>query len=721
MGRLKEEYFSHEEIETWSEVQTAALLGLPERAQLAGATLEPIAALPPGTAISTVASISADGGINVVLRQLNLGSDNDSCRAYLEMIAPALVPGVRLLIGHSTGQHPVQRQVLPEWIALSERRKVPQPIGRDEDPPTLIPKPPVTWPWNIKQALACIAANGGGALTLTAKNLRRTAKLVRSISQLQDETIAAGYVMPDDRHVLAGQINCRAMLDDPAMLGIEVLISGNEVDDSLRHLVAIALFGTLCGSSSNEDRDDADLRLIAGSRHAPSQLLPSADDVSGLVGTKVRRSENPKNPWVLGTIGGGIPVCLGEDDRARHLYVIGATGTGKSTLMRSLLLQDIRAGEGAILLDPHGDLAQDVAAAIPPARAGDLIYADAADVEGRFAVGLLPDCSDSADFEIAADMLVSIFKNDLYSEVKEAFGPMFESYFRSALALLLAADPSERYLANFPRVFEDREFRSRLLDNCTNHDVVAFWRKTVLRVSGEAELTNITPYITGKLTRFITTRHARAMFPAAKRCLNFSEAMDSGKILVLRCPKGAIGEGLTELAMSACLMKIRAAAMAREATRQRRPVRVYIDEFQVCRGSSLQTLLAEGRKFGVSLVLANQSLGQIGGTDNRSIGAATLANVGNIVSFRVGAVDAARLAPWLDVPERWRDLCWLPDFTMNARLLDNGRPSTFNGLRSPPVEQSIQSSQQNCKGQFLDHQNYYATDCRPGPVAEGGI
>jgi len=334
-----------------------------------------------------------------------------------------------------------------------------------------------------------------------------------------------------------------------------------------------------------------------------------------------------------------------------------------------------------VILDPHGDLAEDVLDAVPAGRASDVIYADAADLNGSFAVDLLPSSPDSLSFEIAADMLVSIFKGTMYSANPEGFGPMFESYFRNALGLLLFAAPVERSLANFNRVFDEAMFRRELLQVCNVPSICGFWRSAG-RASGDPSIENITPYITSKLTRLVSSRHARVMFPVAEKCLSFDTIIDEGKILILRCPKGVLGEGLAELAMSASMMKIRAAAMARAGSRDRRPVRVYIDEFQNCKGDSLQSLLAEGRKFGISLVLANQSLGQIGGTGNQSIGAATLANVGNLVSFRVGAVDAIKLSPWFDTPERWRELCQLPDFTMNARLLDRGRPTNFIGVSS---------------------------------------
>lgn len=719
MGRLKEQIFAAEAKEAWIEVETAAVLGLPARNQLDRSSLEALAALPAGTAIAADMTVTPEGSVEVSLRQLGFGFEEDPFPSYLALLAPILAPGSRLLIGTPASVFTTQARILPDWLPLPKRQTEPRPLDPSGDSSIRLPKPPAAWPWDIKRALASIASGGGGQLTLTAKNLKRTARLVRHVSDLHEELVAAAYALPDERDILGGQVNCRTMIDDPALLGFEVSLAGIDLDGPMRDLVAIALFGTLAAKDRPGADDEIELRMAAGSRHAPAGLLPSLEDATNLLRTGAFKNQAIDRPWVLGTAGGGIPVSLADTDRARHLYVIGATGTGKSTLLKSLILQDIEAGEGIIVLDPHGDLAEDIASVMPAKRSMDLIYADAADEEGRFAISLLPDTPDGAAFEIAADMLVSIFRDDLYSGVKEAFGPMFENYFRSALALLLAADPSERYLANFPRIFEDREFRSRLLEHCTNHDLVSFWKKTALKVSGEADLTNITPYITGKLTRFIATKNARSMFPAAKRCIDFSAAMDSGKIVILRCPKGALGEGLTELAMSACLMKIRSAAMAREATRQRKPVRVYIDEFQACKGNSLQTLLAEGRKFGISLVLANQSLGQIGGTTNRSIGAATLANVGNLLSFRLGATDAAMLSPWLDMPDRWRELCWLPDFTMNARLLESGRPSSYYALRSPNPEPGKYHN--DISDQILDHAPEFATDEHSGQLIEGGL
>lgn len=682
MARVKEHYFEIENAEGWHEVESGALLGLPQADQLRRTSLEAIAALPTGTAISSEIAVSAGGAITVLLKQLGLGWGDHQFLPLLGLAAPSIAPGSRILIGERIPSSARNISVFPEWCSLSEGIRVPRPVAREEDWGIKFPKPPVTWPWDIKRALATVAASGGGRLILTVQNLARDARLVRSITELHEELIAAGYITPDDRSVIAGQFNCKAMLDDPALLGFEVSISSNAANATLRNLVAMALFGTLAADGPIEPGDD-DLGLLAGSRQVPARILPTSEEVSGLLGSHSLKDGLNSKKWRLGFCGGGIEVSLSESDRARHLYAIGATGTGKSTLLKGLIRQDVLAGEGVIVIDPHGDLAEEIAEQIPSDRRDDLIYADAADLNGGFAIDLLPTTANSTSFEIAADMLVSIFKGAMYSDTPQGFGPIFESYFRNALALLVGAPPVERSLANFTRVFDEPAFRRDLIQACVVPSVCGFWRSAT-RVAGDISLENVTPYITSKLTRFIVSRHARAMFPVVERCLDFENLMDSGKILILRCPKGALGEGLAELAMSASLMKIRAAAMARAGRKDRHPVRVYIDEFQNCRGDSLQTLLAEGRKFGISLVLANQSLGQIGGTNNNTVGAATLANVGNLITFRLGAADAIKLAPWLDAPDRWRDLCQLPDFTMNARLLENGRPVNYQGLQVSP-------------------------------------
>lgn len=685
MGRIHEQIVSAEYGEGWQEVASAALVSLPTAARFENASLSLLAALPVGVAIAAQTTVTADGAPSVLLRQLGYGLEGTTHQDLVPLVAAAIAPGSRVLLGQAQESAAPLTRIVPTWQSASTDRVNPGPLVPDAGCRLQFPRSPAAWPWDLKRALAALVAVGGGTLEIGVRQVLRDARVTRAITAVQTELQAAAYGSPDDRSVQAGQLNCKAMLDNPALLGIEVSLSAHEDSPTLRHLVAMALFGTLAGEIEDE-ADGFDLRLLAGSLLVPGRIVPVREEMTELLSVRPLGNAGDSRKWRLGVAAGGMQVPLGDSDRARHVYAIGATGTGKSTLLKSLIMQDVHGGEGVILFDPHGDLAEDVLARIPENRRAEVIYADAAEINGGFAVDLLPFATDSTAFEIAADMLVSIFRGSLYAANPEGFGPMFDSYFRNALALLLEASREERCLANFTRVFNDPPFRRELLGRCTVPSVTGFWRSAI-RTGGEAALENITPYITSKLTRFIASDHARSMFPIAEKCLDFDEAMERGRILILRCPKGALGEGLTELAMSASLMKIRAAAMARAGQENRRPVRVYIDEFQNCRGDSLQSLLAEGRKFGVSLVLANQSLGQIGGTDNASLGSATLANVGNLVTFRVGAADAIRLAPWLDAPDRWRELCQMPDFTMNARVLERGRPANYYGLSGPSPDE----------------------------------
>ena len=458
---------------------------------------------------------------------------------------------------------------------------------------------------------------------------------------------------------------------DIALFGIETSLHCAQPSDTIEDLVALSLFGLPAGQPRE---------IVHGLTQLPLRLLPAQSELDSL--QRQPRTAGDGNSLCLGELAEGARICLGEDDRARHLFVIGATGTGKSTLLRSLVQQDLAAGAGLVLIDPHGDLAFEVAELIPPQRRSDLIVADAANPDGECAINLLPQDDSIEAAERAADMLIEIFRRLLYRDVSEAFGPIFEQYFRNAFFLLLAAPAEERQIANLPRVFEDGAFRRKLLAECADEAVQRFWRVTAQAVTGDASLTNITPYITSKLTRLIGSTAGRRLFSSPGPGLDFDNVLREGKILILRCPKGDLGEGLASLAMSAAVMRLRDAATARaNLPRAKRTVcRVYLDEVQACRGDALQMLLAEGRKFGITLTLASQSLAGIGGRED-SVAAAVLANVGNLAVFRVGAPDAATLAPWLDPDAPWQTLCRQRDFSCCARLLQGGAPVTFRNLR----------------------------------------
>ncbi|GGN59087.1 hypothetical protein GCM10011349_39260 [Novosphingobium indicum] len=375
--------------------------------------------------------------------------------------------------------------IVPEWRTVHNVVTSPGPFMREEERHFRLPKPPSTWPWDIRRALATLAAAGNGSLFLTAEKVERNARTLKELSQFHEELIAASYIFPEDRAVIAGLLNCKAMLENQALLRFEVAILATRESETLRSLIAMSLFGTL--ASNVAAASEVDLRLLAASRFAPARILPSKEEATDLLVTQPLRKAKEGKLWRIASSAEGIEVTLSDRDRARHMYVIGGTGTGKTTLLCSTILQDIRAGETVVVVDCHGDLAKMVSAGVPSERVGDVIYADAANIGGRFAIELVPSCADSSSFEIAADTLSGIFKGAMYSDTPEGFGPMWESYFRNSFALLAGASESERCLASLPRVFNDPAFRRQLIEACAIPSVKEFWT-SAKRAGGEAAL-----------------------------------------------------------------------------------------------------------------------------------------------------------------------------------------------------------------------------------------
>ncbi len=394
---------------------------------------------------------------------------------------------------------------------------------------------------------------------------------------------------------------------------------------------------------------------------------------------------------MLGETSSGEQIHLSSRDRARHLYLIGGTGTGKSTLLANMIRQDMRSGEGVILIDPHGDLADSVREIIPAERRSDLVWSDLSDPSSTIGLNILEGQGGVPALErnYVCNQLIGFFKNILYRGVPEAFGPMFETYFRNALMLLMDGGGPDATLMDFERVFHDDKFRNELLTRCTDEKVREFWRHVAMRVTwDEIKLENVVPYIACKLTQFTGNPLVRRMIEARRSTLNLRHIMDHGGIALIKIAKGLIGEYDTVLLTTLMTIRIAQAGMARAsiAPGTRRPVRVYIDEFQNSVGESLSDMLAESRKYGISMTLANQSLFQVDGRGSHSnTGLAALANAANVLALRVGPPDAAKLAPWFAPEVSWQELCRMPDFHAAARVLQNGRPRAALTICLPPL------------------------------------
>ncbi len=382
----------------------------------------------------------------------------------------------------------------------------------------------------------------------------------------------------------------------------------------------------------------------------------------------------------VGRLAGGEVVAIGRRDLQRHVYMIGATGVGKSTLIASMIRQDIAAGRSVVLIDPHGDLFAELRAGLPRGMKGRTTIADVADFDCPFTLNLFeiedgPSAAIQRNF--VCNQLIGIIKKVLYQGVPEAFGPMFEAYFRNAALLLMDAEGANASLTDFDRVFGDARFRRELLERCKDEMVVRFWQDIATKAGGESALENITPYIVCKLTQFTGNPLIRPIICARHSSLNFDTVMSPGGLCLVNLAKGSVGDVDAALIGAIVTTRLFAAILARTAVRpeDRHPVRLYMDEFQTYATDALGQMLAESRKFGLELVLANQSLSQIDGRDGRDIAHAIVANVANILAFRVGPPDAKALADWFAPEISPLELTRLPDFHFAARLLVDGQPA----------------------------------------------
>lgn len=392
------------------------------------------------------------------------------------------------------------------------------------------------------------------------------------------------------------------------------------------------------------------------------------------------RAGMAKDGHALGIARNGRAVALSPRDLQRHTYIVGATGTGKSTLMLNMFGQDCASGRGTILIDPHGDLFCEAVRRVGRDRRHDLVTVDFTDFDNPPALNPLELRGTRREIaqNFVCNEMIRILSRTLYRDVPEAFGPIFEMYFRNSLLLIMANERSDLTLLNVERIYADPNFRADLLSSCPLPRVREFWLRIAARVSHQDwTLENIAPYIVSKLTQFTGNALIRPIIGQTGTNLDFGRWMDEGRIVVVNLSRGILGEVDSEILGLLVMTRIYVAAMARAERRAetRTPVRLYIDEFQNLATESLASMLSESRKYGVHLTLANQTLGQIDGSRYQTdIAHAVLANAANLLAFRVGVPDAERLVSWFRPGLDADQLARLPDFNAAARLVNDGRP-----------------------------------------------
>jgi hypothetical protein len=367
-------------------------------------------------------------------------------------------------------------------------------------------------------------------------------------------------------------------------------------------------------------------------------------------------------------------IKFGKLDRMRHFYEIGQTGTGKTFLMKQMILQDIHNGDGCCYIDPHGSDIVDVLASIPEHRKQDVIYFDPGYTAMPMGLNFLEFDKDRPEQKtFVVNELFQIFMQLFGKKSPESMGPMFEQYFRNSTMLVLEGmEYGTATIGDISRVLSDTAFRHQCLDNSKNPVVNQFWQEVAEKAGGEASLENIVPYITAKTDLFMANEIMRPIIAQTKSAFNVADIMNNKKILLINLSKGRIGDINAELLGLIFVSKILQAALARVDIPEgdRHPFYLYIDEFQNFTTPSIATILSEARKYALSLNLAHQYINQL----SEEIKNAVFGNVGTKCIFRVDVDDAEYLAKTLEPYFTAGDIAGLPNRNAYVSMLVNGSP-----------------------------------------------
>lgn len=431
------------------------------------------------------------------------------------------------------------------------------------------------------------------------------------------------------------------------------------------------------------------LRELTTLYHFPPQGIESSPNlVQSRFSTAAAPPGLPRDGLLMGTNtfrGQSTDIRLSPADRLRHLYVIGQTGTGKSSFMTTLIAQDIANGDGCCFIDPHGNDVVKILSTIPPERYEDVIYFDPAYLERPFGLNLLEyDPAKPEQKTFIVNEILAIFRR-LYGDVPESMGPAFEQYFRNATLLVMEDPASGSTMMDIARVLSDAQFRALKLSRSTNPVVNQFWQEIAGKAGGDASLENIVPYITNKFDDFTANDFMRPIVGQQESSFNFRDIIDSKKILLVNLSKGRLGERNANLLGLILVGKLFMAALSRADSPNADfpPFYTYIDEFQNITTDSIPAILSEARKYKLSLTMAHQFLAQV----DQKVRDAVFGNVGSMAAFRVGQEDGEFFEKLYAPTFKAQDFTSIENLNAYARILANGVPQKpFNFRMLPFVE-----------------------------------
>jgi len=403
--------------------------------------------------------------------------------------------------------------------------------------------------------------------------------------------------------------------------------------------------------------------LLARLRHWKKQTILNIKELSSIIHIpNAKFNRNPRIQWqrfkiipapdnlptegillwynTYGGIKKAVRIRTDNDDRFRHVYILGQTGSGKSTLMRTSVLEDLRMGNGFCLIDPHGDLVDHAMEYFPKEKIDDLIYFDLANTEYPLAFNPLDGTETEDERDVVTNDLVEMFVS-MYGE--EIFWPRIQDYFRNACFLLME-QPEWGTLVDIMRLFTDDAFAESKIRNVKNPVIAARWNKTYKKM-GDREKAEIIPFIQAKFGPFTTGTYIRNVIGQPKSAFNFFDAMNQGKIILVKLSKGLTGEVNSQLVGRMVSMQVKLAALKRSKleAKERTNYFLYIDEFQNYVSKSIESILSEARKYKLGLTIAHQYIDQLkqeGLGGNLDLSKTIFGNIGNLFIYKVGAPDA---------------------------------------------------------------------------------
>jgi len=379
----------------------------------------------------------------------------------------------------------------------------------------------------------------------------------------------------------------------------------------------------------------------------------------------------PKQGLYLGkSVYRGItrPVHIGDDDRLRHIYIIGKTGVGKSELLTDMIMQDIREGRGVCFIDPH-DTVERILEMIPPERAEDVIYFNPSDTDRPMGLNMLEAMTEEEKHFVVTSIVGLMYK--LYDPHKTGIiGPRFEHAIRNAMLTVMSEEGTT--FVEVVRCLTDSKYVQELLPKVKDPIVRRYWTDQIAQTS-DFHKSEVLDYIVSKFGRFVTNKMMRNIIGQSESSFNFRKVMDEGKILLINLAKGRIGEENSNFLGLILVPKLLIAAMSRQDVpeEERKPFYVYVDEFQNFATPDFAQILSEARKFGLSLTVANQFIGQV----EEDVKNAIFGNVGTLLAFRVGVTDANYLQHEYQPTFSETDLINVERFNVYVKTIVDNEPA----------------------------------------------